>query len=55
MEPLAAVKVKVGRASLVAEPGPPVIVSEGAVVSTLKARVWVAELPAPSVARTRKV
>ena len=55
VEPASASKLKVGRASLVVPAGPPVIDSDGAVVSTVKLRVWVAELPAPSVARTRKV
>ena len=55
VEPAPALKVKLGRGSLVGPVGPPVIESDGAAVSTLKLRVWVAALPAASVARTRKV
>jgi hypothetical protein len=53
--PASALKSKFGRTSVVVPAGPPVIDSDGAAVSTLKARVCVVELPAPSVARTRKL
>ena len=48
-------KPKVGRASSIWPVGPPSIDTCGGWVSTVKARVAVVELPAASVAVTRKV